>query len=164
MIIPKYYEGYPGYDKSKFIWARINVPTKQQKPTYILIRKRGKVIGGAVITHQYIYAKILAIKIKLGILHEIFLDKNKFNNHRNMFFGYIYLIDKIIKAATRRSIGVLIFKSTSKDKDLNQAFKGLNFLTIRDSVIMVKELKSNLKFPQIKAPLYIPTYVSLGFP
>ena len=163
-INPKYYEGFPGYNISKFIWARIKVPAKRQKPTFIVIRESGKIIGGSVITHQNIYAHKFGLKVRLGVIHEIFLDKSIFTNSKNLYLGYIYLIDKILKAATRRPVGALIYKSTIKDKDLNQAFKGMNFIRIQDDVIMIKELKTNLKFPQIKKPLFLPTYVSLGVP
>ena len=163
-IIPKYYEGYPEYDKSKFLWARIKVPARRQKPTYIIIKKSGKIIGGSVITHQNVYAFKYGIKIRLGIIHEIFLDKHIFNNSKNLYLGYIYLIDKVMKAATRRLVGVVIYNSTIKDEDLNQAFKGTNFLRIRSDVIMIKELKKNLRFPHIKKPLFIPSYLTIGFP
>lgn len=163
-IIPKYYEGFPEYDKSKFLWARIKVPADRQKPTYIIIRKSGKIVGGSVITHQNIYAFKYGIKIRLGIIHEIFLDKSIFNNYKDLYLGYIYLIDKIMKAATRRLLGVLIFNSTIKDEDLNQAFKGMNFLRIQGNVVMIKELKKNLSFPHIKKPFFKPTYLSFGVP
>jgi len=163
-IMPKYYEGYPKYDIVKFLWARIKVPARRQKPTYIIIKKGEKIIGGSVITHQNVYAFKYDIKIRLGIIHEIFLDKNIFNNSKNLYFGYIYLIDKVMKAATRRLLGVVIYNSTIKDKDLNQAFKGMNFLRVRSDVIMIKELKKNLRFPHIKKPLFIPSYLTIGFP
>ncbi|MFX0134504.1 MAG: GNAT family N-acetyltransferase [Candidatus Hodarchaeota archaeon] len=163
-IMPKYYEGYPEYDEIKFLWARIKVPAKRQKPTYVIIKKSEKIIGGSVITHENVYAFKYGIKIRLGIIHEIFLDKNIFNNSKNLYLGYIYLIDKVMKAATRRLLGVVIYNSTIKDKDLNRAFKGMNFLRIRSDVIMIKELKKNLRFPYIKKPLFIPTYLTFGFP
>jgi ribosomal protein S18 acetylase RimI-like enzyme len=163
-ICSKYYEGYPEYDKSKFLWARIKIPAKRQRPTYIIIRKKGKIIGGSILTHQNIYSFKYGIKIRIGVIHEIFLEKSIFTNSKNLYLGYIYLIDKIMRAATQRPVGVLIYRSTFKDKDLNQAFKGMNFFSIKDSVIMIKELKPNLKFPQIKKPLFCPTYVSLGAP
>ncbi len=163
-IMPKYYEGYPEYDKSKFLWARIKVPANRQKPTYIIIRKSGKTVGGSVITHQNIYAFKYGIKIKLGIIHEIFLDKSIFNNYKDLYLGYIYLIDKTIKAATRRSLGILIYNSTMKDVDLNQAFKGMNFLKIKGNVVMIKELKTNVSFPHITKPFFNPTYISFGVP
>jgi ribosomal protein S18 acetylase RimI-like enzyme len=163
-IMPKYYEGYPKYDIVKFLWARIKVPARRQKPTYIIIKKGEKIIGGSVITHQNVYAFKYGIKIRLGIIHEIFLDKNIFNNSKNLYFGYIYLIDKVMKAATRRLLGVVIYNSTIKDKDLNQAFKGMNCLRVRIDVIMIKELKKNLRFPHIKKPLFIPSYLTIGFP
>ena len=163
-FIPQYYNGYPKYDKAKFIWARIKVPAKRQNPTYIMIKKGEDVVGGAVITHQNIYAFKYGIKIRLGVIHEIFLDKKIFNNSRSLDLGYIYLIDKILKAATHRWVGTLIYKSTLQDKIINKAFKHMNFLRLKDDVIMIKELKPNLKFPQIKKPLFISTSLNLGVP
>ena len=161
-ISSKNYEGYPGYDQSKFNWARINVPANHNKPTYIVIKKGGKIVGGAVITHQNIKAPKIRLKLRLGIIHEIFLDENVFNNTYNLYLGYIYLIDKIIKAATQRDLGALLYTSSLNANDLNQAFKGMSFFKIKNDVIMVKELKKNLKFPKLKKPLFIPTYLSLG--
>ncbi len=163
-ISSKYYEGYPGYDKSKLIWARINVPSKKQEPTYIIIRKSGKIIGGSVITHQKVETNKFKLKLRLGIIHEIFLEKDIFNNSYNLYLGYIYLIDKIIKAATQRYLGVLLYQSSLKADALNQAFKGMCFFRIQKDVIMIKELKKNLKFPPSKKPLFIPTYITLGIP
>jgi len=163
-INPKYYEGFPRYTKRKFSWARIKVPVVQQKPTYIIIRKRGKIIGGSVITQQNIHSFKFGIKIRIGIIHEIFLEKSVFNNSQDLVLGYIYLLDKIIKAATQRFTAVLMYLSPLKDKDLNTAFKNMNFLRIKSNVTMIKEMKVNLKFPQVNAPLFVPTYVTWGFP
>ncbi|MFX0001007.1 MAG: GNAT family N-acetyltransferase [Candidatus Hodarchaeota archaeon] len=163
-INPKYYEGYPVYTKKKFSWARIKVPSTHQKPTYIIIRKEGEIIGGSVITQENIHSFKFGIKIRIGLIHEIFLEKNRFNNSKNLLLAYIYLIDKIIKAATRRSLSVLMYLSPSKDKDLNNAFNRMNFLKFKANVTMIKQLKANIKFPQIKTPLFVPTYVIWGFP
>ncbi len=163
-INPKYYEGFPKYNETKFLWARVKVPAAQQKPTYIVIRKNGKIIGGSVITHQYIHSFKFGIKIRIGIIHEIFLEKSIYDNSKDLVLGYIYLLDKILKASTRRSLAVLMYVSPLKDKDLNRALNNMNFLKIKANVTMIKELKANLKFPQIKSPLFVPTYVTLGFP
>ena len=69
-----------------------------------------------------------------------------------------------MKAATRRFFGVLMFEGTNKEIDLNKALRGMHFFKIQDSVIMIKELKNDIKFPNIKKPLFVPTYVTLGFP
>jgi len=163
-LIPKCYDGYPGYNKTKFIWSRIKVPSKRNKPTYILMKKEQNIIGGAVITHQNVYAFNLGIKIKMGIIHEIFLDRDKFMNRVDLNLGHVYLIDKILKAATRRFIGLLIYRSPLRDYNFNRAFRSMNFIRLKEEVIMVKELIPNLKFPQFKKPLFIPTYVSIGYP
>jgi GNAT superfamily N-acetyltransferase len=161
-INPKNYEGYPGYDHSKFHWARINVPSNNNKPSYIIIKKGSKIVGGGVITHQNIRALKYKLKLRLGIIHEIFLDKDVFNNSYNISLGYIYLIDKIVRAATHRYLGVLLYTSSLNANHLNQAFKGMGFFKIQNDVVMIKELKENLKFPKLKKPLFIPSYLALG--
>ncbi|MFX0004979.1 MAG: GNAT family N-acetyltransferase [Candidatus Hodarchaeota archaeon] len=161
-ISPMNYEGYPEYNQYKFNWARINVPAKHNKPTYITMKKGGKVVGGATITHQTIKAFKYKLKLRIGIIHEIFLDQSLFSNVNNLYLGYIYLIDKILKAATQRHLSALLYTSSSKSNNLNQAFKGMSFIKIQSDVVMVKELKNNLKFPRLKKPLFIPTYLSLG--
>ncbi|NVM37619.1 MAG: GNAT family N-acetyltransferase [Candidatus Lokiarchaeota archaeon] len=163
-LIPKHYDGYPGYSKSKFKWARIKVPATQNKPTYIIMKREGDTIGGAVITHQNIYSFKFGIKIKFGIIHEIFIDEDKFDKKRDVHLAYVYLIDKIMKAATHRSLGLLLYISSIKDYTLNKAFKGMNFLRFQSEVVMLKVLKENLKIPQIKKPLFLPTYISIGVP
>ncbi|MFX1328943.1 MAG: GNAT family N-acetyltransferase [Promethearchaeota archaeon] len=161
-ISPINYDGYPKYDKVKLIWARVKVPSDQQKPIYIIVRKSEKIIGGSIITFQFFKTTKTKLNIKIGIIHELFLDKEVFNNSYDLQLGYIYLIDKIIKAATRRKLGILIYISSFKNIVLNQAFKEMQFFKIQSGIIMIKELKKNLKFPKIKKPLYIPTYLSLG--
>ncbi|MFW9898886.1 MAG: GNAT family N-acetyltransferase [Candidatus Thorarchaeota archaeon] len=165
-IIPKYYAGFPLYSKRKFEWARMKVPAKRQRPTYIMIKKRTKIIGGAVITHQNIYAFKYGIKFRIGIIHDIFLDKTQFTNKKNLHLGYIYLIDKIIKAATQRNIGILTYMATSKDFDLHKALKGMNFFKLKGQTTMIKPIKKNIKITNFffKKPLFLPTYVSLGVP
>ncbi|MFW9877520.1 MAG: GNAT family N-acetyltransferase, partial [Candidatus Thorarchaeota archaeon] len=163
-INPKNYDGYPIYDESKLTWARINVPSEEQKPTYIIIRKSEKIIGGSVITHQNLEFHKYRLKLRLGLIHEIFLDKDTFPDPTNLYLGYIYLIDKIIKAATQRYLAALFYISSLKADDLNRAFKGTCFFRIQNDVIMIKELKKNLKFPKHKKPFFLPTYVSLGVP
>ena len=163
-ILSKYYNGYRGYNKEKFIWERINVPAKDFKPTCIVIKKHKKIIGGAAITHRYLYSFKYKIKIRIGYIHEIFLEKNNFKNKQELHSGYIYLIDKILKAATYRFISVLLYNSASRDHDLHLGLKAFHFLKVRDDVLMMKVLKKHLKIPHFKKPFFIPTYVSLGVP
>jgi hypothetical protein len=163
-IIPKYYDGYAKYSSSKLLWSRIKVPAKRFKPTYVLIRKGGYIIGGAVLTRQNIYLTKFSLKVRIGIIHEIFLDKEKFKTDNDLYLGHFYLLDKIIRAATRRFLGMLLFKSTVGDNDLNKALMGYTFLKSQDTVAMVKELKEDIKFPKLKKPIHIPTYITLGFP
>jgi hypothetical protein len=49
-----------------------------------------------------------------------------------------------------------------KSININQAFKEMCFMRIQNDVIMIKELKENLKFPKLKKPLFIPSYLAIG--
>jgi GNAT superfamily N-acetyltransferase len=163
-LIPKYYEGFRKYDDQKFKWARIKVPSNQEKPTYILIKKAGSIVGGATLTHHDLFALKFGVKMRIGIIHDPFLNKTVFKNRKDLFLGYKYLIDKVLRASTRRFLTLLIYQSSLDDRDINEAFRGMSFLKIKGTVIMIKELKENLKFPKLNKPLYVPTYTSLGFP
>jgi ribosomal protein S18 acetylase RimI-like enzyme len=163
-ILPKYYTGFPKYNKTKLLWSRVKVPAIRHKPTYVIIRKKGIIIGGATISHQNFYIFKYGIKIRIGLIHEIFLDKDQFNNKTDLNLGYIYLIDIILKAATQRSLGVIIYKSASKDHDLHRGFKSMNFLKFQDDVLMMKVLKENTNQPKLKKPIFISPCVSIGVP
>ncbi len=163
-IIPKYYEGFPLYTKKKVKWARINVPDKNLAPTYIIVKKRDKIIGGAVINHQNYRSLKYGIKIRLGMIHEIFLDKIVFNNKRDLYLGYIYLILKIVKIATARFINALLFEGDLKDLDLNKSLKGMHFLKNKSEVVMMKLIKENIEIPKPIKPLLMSSCLSLGVP
>ena len=163
-IMPNYYTGFPIYNKRKFEWARIKVPASRHRPTYVLMKKKERIIGGAVITHQNIYNSKHGIKFRIGLIHDIFLDKTQFNNKRNLHLGYIYLNDKIIKAATRRKVGILIHLVTFKDYDLHRALRNMNYLKFKAESIMMKTLKENIRISKFKKPLFLPTYISMGVP
>jgi hypothetical protein len=68
-----------------------------------------------------------------------------------------------MRAATHRKLGLLLYISSFKNLTLNQAFEKMHFFKILNDIIMVKELKKDLKFPKLNKPLHVPTYVSLGF-
>lgn len=163
-ILPRFYIGFPKYNKEKFLWSRVEVPSKRFKPTYIIIKQKGIIIGGAVITHQNFYLCKYGLKIRFGLIHEFFLDKHKFKNKKDLFLAYSYLIDKILKAATQRLLGILIYKSASKDHDLHRSFRSMNFLKFETDVMMMKVLKEDIKISTFNKPLFIPSYISLGFP
>ena len=163
-IIKKFYTGVTPYDKDKFTWARINVPAERLKPTYIIIRKKKEIIGGAVITHRNLHSFKYGLKIRIGIVHEVFLDKSQFKNKRDLHFGYIFLIDKLLKAATRRNIGVLVYNSCSSDVDLIKALKSMAFLKFGSGTIMMKKLNEEIKSLKPKKPLFLPTYISFSTP
>jgi ribosomal protein S18 acetylase RimI-like enzyme len=159
-LIKKNYSGFPIYDKEKTTWVRIKTPSKRFEPTYIIIRKNNKIIGGAAFTHQNFYFLNTSFKIRITITHELFLDKSVFNNKRNLNFGYIYLIDKLLKAATKRSIGGLFFQAPRTDYDLRRGARSMNFFMLKGSVVMIKAMKEDVEIPKPKKPLLIPTYVS----
>jgi hypothetical protein len=77
---------------------------------------------------------------------------------------YIYLIDKIMKAARKRKIGLLLFSCVDSDIALQKALTSSGFLKHRGSIIMIKDLTDKERFSKPRKPLFIPTYISLGFP
>jgi ribosomal protein S18 acetylase RimI-like enzyme len=163
-ILPKYYDGAQIYNNEKVSWSRIKVPGESEMPTYIILRKDDEIIGGALLTSITAYIKKGGFKIRMGLIHEVFLDKSKFDTKRNLYFGYTTLIDKVLKVATRRYMGPLIFPSSVKDNDLHEAFRGMSFLKIKGGVLMMKPIKENIKLPEAKKPIHVPTHSNIGFP
>lgn len=163
-IMPKNYTGWPGYTKESFKWAHINVPAERYKPTYTLLQNNNKVIGGALLTYSNIYAFKYGIKIRVGVLHEIFLDKSEFDTRRNLHLGYTYLIDKIVKAAHKRKIGGIFVQTSGIKNELYRGFRGMNFFNFRGASVMIKTMKKNIQIPKFKKPLFVPTYVNKGIP
>ena len=163
-ILPEYYDGIQMYDKEKVVWSRINVPSENENPSYILMKKNDEIIGGASLTAITAYIKKGGLKIRMGLIHEVFLDKSKFDTKRNLFLGYTSIIDKLLKVATRRYMGTVVFTSCAKDMDLNKAFKVMNFMQVKGGVLMMKPIKENLKLPEFITPLQVPTHSTIGFP
>ena len=163
-VFRKIYSGYPSFDKRKIIWARINVSSKRHKPTYITIKKNDKTVGGVILTHCNVYSFKYGLKIRIGITHELFLDKTQFNNEKELNYGYLYLIDKLLKAANRRFVGLLLIEVSSKNCILRRCLKAYNFFKFQEQSIMMLKLKDELKISKPEKSLFVPTYLSLGFP
>jgi len=162
-IIPKYYNGFSQYSPEKVAWARKNVPYIRERPMYIIIRNPHTIIGGASLTFERFYISSLKTTIRWGIIHELIIEKDFFPNKRLMQLGIAYLIDKILKAAIQRNIGVLFYEGDKNDKVVEKAFQMLNFRIIKGSVLMMKRFQ-NIQFQHNKTPWFVPTYVSTGFP
>jgi GNAT superfamily N-acetyltransferase len=163
-IMSKYYEGFYPYSETKYSWARINVPTKKDQPTYVIVRKNGVIIGGAEFSCTNIHSFKFKFKFKIGIVHEIFLDKSAFNSIIDIQNGYSYLIDKLLIAAFRRSVGVLILFISSFENDLYYALRRTNLINFKGASIMIKKLKSEIQIGKLAKPLYIPTHISFSLP
>ncbi|MBY9004241.1 MAG: GNAT family N-acetyltransferase [Candidatus Lokiarchaeota archaeon] len=163
-IIRPYYVGFHPYTRKKYMWARINTPSKRYEPTYIILKKKNEIIGGASFNTANIYGFNYGLKFKIGIVHEIFLDKKKFTDERNLHFGYTYLLDKLLKGAKRRFAGGIIVFASSLDTSLHKALKAVKFLSFKGASVMIKILKKDLKIEKLTKPLYIPTHVSLSIP
>lgn len=159
-----YYTGYPDFDKEKIKWARINTSSKRHKPTYIMINRNGKTVGGAILTHNNIYSFKFGLKFRVAITHQLFLDETQFSNEKELYGGYLYLIDKILKAGNRRSVGVLLIGVSSKNLLFRRSLKAYNFSTFQDQSIMILKLKDELRISKPDKKLFVPTYLSLGFP
>jgi len=163
-IFPKYYDGIQIYNKDKVSWSRLNVPSESEKPTYVLLSQNNEIIGGASLTSVSMNIKKGGLKIRMGLIHEIVLDKSLFDTKRNLYFGYTTILDSVLKAATQRNMGVLIFPSSDKDHDLHEAFRGMGFLGGKGGVLMMKPIKENIKLPEPKKPIQAPSHSIIGFP
>jgi len=163
-ILPKYYDGLQIFNKEKVLWSRLNVPSESEKPTYILLKQDNKIIGGTSLTSLSMNLKKGGLKIRMGLIHEVFLNKSKFDTKRNLYFGYKTILDNILKSATHRYMGALMFPSNDKDHDLHKAFKGMGFLGGKGGVLMMKPIKENIKIPEPKKPIQAPTHSTIGFP
>jgi len=144
----------------KYHQKDINLPILLLKE----IKRNSKTIGGGVLTHSNVYSFKYGLKIRIGITHELFLDKTQFNNEKELNYGYLYLIDKILKAANRRFVGLLLFDVSSKNYILRRCLKAYNFFKFHDSTIMMLKLKDELKILKPEKNLFVPTYLSIGFP
>ena len=163
-IMSKNYEGFYPYTKTKYFWARINVPTQKDQPTYVVIKKNGGIIGGAEFSCVNIHSFKFKFKFKLGIVHEIFLDKSAFESNEDIQNGYSYLIDKLLNAAFKRSVGVLILFISSFENDLYYALRKINLIKFKGASIMIKRLKDKVQIGKLAKPLYIPTHISFSLP
>ncbi len=164
-ILPKYYIGFSKYDKEKLEWARVNVPSKREIPTYILVKKGNKTIGGACFTYERILMPKSNIKFRMCIIHEIFIEKELFPNAKLLGLGFQYLFEKILRAAIQRKLGIVLYYGDSNDNNLRNSIRKLCFLIIKGSVLMVKIINPQLSLAKIKKkPIFIPTYISVGFP
>lgn len=162
-LIPKYYNGYSSYSKEKLQWARKQVPHSREEPTYIIIKNQQEVIGGASLTHEKFYLSPLKTTVRLGMIHELTINRDFFPTRNLLWKGIAYLVDKIMKAAIQRKIGVLLYKGDGNDKAVERAFRLLNFRVIKGSIFMMKRF-TDVDIQQKEKPWFIPTYVSMGFP
>lgn len=163
-ILKKNYIGFPDFDKRKIKWSRIKVPSKNFIPTYIIIRKNNQIIGCATLIHKDMYYLKFGIKIKIGFVNELLIDKSCFTNSLTLYYGYIFFLDKILKAANRRFVGVCVILANSKEKEFVKALKALRFLKFSNTSIMMKRIKNNLPDLNFNKTLYLPSYLMLGSP
>lgn len=163
-IMPKYYEMYSKFSSRKLTWAKINVPYKREIPSYIFIKKNERILGGASLTHENFYISRLDLVLKIGIVHEIFINQNSFPSLKLSSLAFSYLLDKIMKAAIHKKLGILIYSGDSSNHILNNNFLKLGFLKLKGSVFMIKEFNESIDYTKLKKPLYLPTYLTSGHP
>lgn len=163
-LMSQQFSGFRKYSEEKFQWARVKVPESRKKPSYIFITKDGKIIGGSAITIARIYSKEFKFNISMGLIHEIFLDEKIFKNRRNLHLGYIYLLDRILKAISQRKGSLMFYQAPEKIKPLHWAFNSLLFVKVMGAAVMIRKMKNNVAWPNPKKPIYLPTSVSTGVP
>jgi len=115
---------------------------------------------------------IMGILMPLSFLHRKERDGvSKAVKHMIIRYGIILalgllviLIDKLLKAATRRYIGVLLYNSCYSDIDLIKALKSMAFLKFGSGTIMMKKLNEEIKSLKPKKPIHLPTYITFSTP
>jgi ribosomal protein S18 acetylase RimI-like enzyme len=163
-ILIKSYVGFSKYDQSKINWARKVVPSQREAPTYIFIKKSNKIIGGACLTYEKMFMPTSKFSFRVGIIHEIFIERDIFPNVKFLKLTVQYLIEKILRAAIWRKIGFLLYYCDSRDNLLKNSFKSFGF-QITNTVLMGKLFNPELNLNTLKQlRFFIPTYVSMGFP
>jgi predicted N-acetyltransferase YhbS len=163
-LTPKEYNGFPKYIEERFKWARNKNLIKRFRPTYILIKKHKKIIGGGIITHQNYYNFKIGLKYRIGTIHDLFLDKNQFKSKEEQKLAFYYLFKKIFKAAALRRIGCLIFFNSVKDSFLNSILRTSFFFKSDGPTMMLKGLNRKIYNSDFKKTLYILPSTIMGNP
>lgn len=163
-IVPHIFTGVPIYSQEMFKWQRERVPSKSYYPTYVFLKKNSQIIGAGVISSQEIQSWKYNFSMKVGSIHDLFLDRSAFENQKALYFAYIAMINELIYAARKRNITSLFLLSHSNRNYLHHAFQGSGFFKVKGGTLMLKKLDPSLPLPNSKRPFYIPTHVSMGIP
>jgi len=163
-LISRYHDFYPFYSDSKINWLRKNVPSRRFHPIYVYIKKDSDIIGGACLNYVNIYNFKYGMKIRFGIVHDLFIDKSVFLNEKELFHGYMFLIGKIMKAANKAKIGLLSIPVCSNDKILNISLKTSCFIKYSSLTLMIKTFNDKIKRLSLKKPALVPSYVLFAYP
>jgi ribosomal protein S18 acetylase RimI-like enzyme len=163
-IIPKYYDFNSKYTLKKLKWAKIDVPYEREIPSYVFIKKNTHIIGGASLTYEKFYFSQFHLILKIGIIHELYIDLERIPTRTLRILVYSYLLDKVMKAAIKRKLGIIIFSGDRKNHVLHSGLIRLGFLKLKASVLMVNDFDTKLDYQKLKKPIFLPTYLTSGHP
>ncbi|MBD3352980.1 MAG: GNAT family N-acetyltransferase [Candidatus Lokiarchaeota archaeon] len=153
------------YTNKEWEWARVDCDNQMHKPTEITIRDKrsDEIIAGAIIDSYKMYALKFGIEIKMGAVKNLFVDelfvienlvKEKTNIIKKLKDLYKRLFALVLKASHERNNSLTMFTT---DKDFVNGYWGAihaGFLGIKVAIHMVKEMKKDVSYPNLKKPFY----------
>ncbi|MGV9173228.1 MAG: GNAT family N-acetyltransferase, partial [Promethearchaeia archaeon] len=86
-IIPNLYTAAPLYDAQILQWQRETVPLDRFESTYVLIKQNSYTIGAGVLSAQIMQSWKYHFSIRIGSIHDLFLDRSHFTNRRTLYFA-----------------------------------------------------------------------------
>ncbi|MHA1821005.1 MAG: GNAT family N-acetyltransferase [Promethearchaeota archaeon] len=177
-VAPKIYDGVHIFSKEEWKWARIDVPIKMFRPIQIVIRDKGtkKIVAGAILTAQNIYASKFGIKIRLAPIKNFFVDytflkmgqkKNEHNQNNKIILKelkeiYELLYIGIISASIHKENAVTIGLFDKNDVLKIHCAKLMGFVPVVGGTHMMKDLKKRVEDLGIKKPIYVDPGENLG--
>jgi ribosomal protein S18 acetylase RimI-like enzyme len=161
---------FPERSFKNWQWRRELVPKQNLKPLYIMVSKNGRIIAGISITDRLADMHFWNIKVRLGIVHEYFVDKFSFATQKELNKFVDWFNKTIFSIARIRHVTALMIFSSAFDHFINNAFKRWGILSFKGGIYMIR-LNSDQNShdfskwaDQTHKPPYISTYNVMGLP
>ncbi|MHA1340742.1 MAG: GNAT family N-acetyltransferase [Promethearchaeota archaeon] len=173
-VIKRQYDCFHEITKEEWSWSRNRCPIKMFKPTEIKIRAQNsnKLVAGAIIQSGFMYGTSLGLRIRMGVVKNLFVDeiliekicKNKIRNNNKKFKRlyikelkkvYKLLLSAITKVSDQRKNFFTLNLTASNFRNLIWAAINMAWFKFAAATHMVKELKPNVKYPNLKKIFYL---------
>ncbi len=155
-IVPRVFEGYRTYTPEHWAWAREKVPGRRFLPSFAVVKEGRKIVAGASITAQNIYAFKYHFKFRVAVVHDCFVDNAIADTAQELDEIYDRLILSLHDAAFQRKCGVLLLQVAPQDKNLKAAIpRSGGFIVPLGSAHMFRPVKFEERLPPSRKPLYL---------